>query len=190
MPPFYQSEGRLGTREVASRIDAGRKTIYTSGMRGLILIAATVAFLGACSSGGGCDGGDAKSSSGSGQSSGGGGGGGGGGAHGTSETVSFQGLGKNSPPPPANGQSRPASSTTTATNAAAAALGGSAANPSAGPAQSVICGGFPDMPADCLKDPAFDAIKKKCCPTGQVDQCQGIPGGARLIGHACTAAAK
>jgi hypothetical protein len=167
---------------VHARIDAERKTNYTNPMRQIIAIAATLAFLGACSSGGGCDGSDGKSSSSSGQSSGGGGGGGGGGIHGTGEQVSFQGLGKNPAPPPANGQAKPAPGT----NAAAYALGGSQGTP----AQTVICGGFPNMPADCSKDPAFDAIKQKCCPTGQVDQCQGIPGGARLIGHSCTATVK
>jgi hypothetical protein len=148
----------------------------------LILIASVLALFGACSSGGGCGGDDAKSSSSSGDS-GGGGGGGGSSRGGTGESVSFQGLGKNPAPPPANGQKQ----AVPGTNVAAAALGGSAAT---SPPQSVICGGFPGLPPDCLKDPVFDAIKKKCCPTGQVDACHGIPGGARLTGRACTAVVK
>jgi len=64
-------------------------------------------------------------------------------------------------------------------------LGGSAPEP----AQTVICGGFPNLLADCKTDPAFPDVKKKCCPTGIVDQCSAIAGGARLIGHACSAQA-
>jgi hypothetical protein len=171
----------------------------------LILIVGTLALLGACSSGSGCDGGENKSTSPSGHSSGGGGGGGGGFRGGTGESVSFQGLGKTKAPPPVNGQQAVAG-----TNAAAAALGGSAPNPPPGggassssatattassagsastPPQSVICGGFPNLPADCLRDPSFDAIKAKCCPTGFVEKCQGIPGGARLSGSGCAAPA-
>jgi hypothetical protein len=44
------------------------------------------------------------------------------------------------------------------------------------------------MPGDCLRDPSFNAIKAKCCPTGYVERCEGIPGGARLTGTGCTPA--
>ncbi len=57
-------------------------------------------------------------------------------------------------------------------------------------AQSVICGGFANLPSDCSKAPQFEAIKKKCCPAGQVVVCQGIPGGARLTGQGCAAPLK
>lgn len=150
-------------------------------MRGLILIAAAAAFLGACDSTG-CGGAPEKPSSGESTSMS----GGGGGSHGgLGEAVSFQGIGKKQDPPPAGGagQAQPAAAASPAAQAAAAAS-------AAASAQSVICGGFPGLPADCLKAPEFDAIKKKCCPTGQVQACQGIPGGARLIGQGCTAAAK
>jgi len=111
-------------------------------------------------------------------------GGGGGGRGGLGEPVSFQGIGRKDPPPPP--QQGPAQAP-----AAAPASGAAAADASsAGGSQVVICGGFADQPADCLKSPAFDAIKKKCCPSGQVDACQGIPGGARLTGRGCTAAAR
>jgi hypothetical protein len=149
----------------------------------LLALAFAAALFGAlaCDSGSGCDSGDKKQ--GSGQSEG-MSGGGGGSSHGggLGETVSFQGLGKKDAPPP----------TQAGAQAAAAPAGGSgAAAASPAPAsQSVLCGGFPNMPADCTTDPAFDAIKKKCCPTGQVLVCQGVPGGARLIGTNCTAPAK
>jgi hypothetical protein len=139
-------------------------------MRRLIVIAGTLALLGACSSGG-CD---SSSNKPSGSASEPPSLGGGTSRGGTSETVSFQGLGKSAAP----GQ-------TPAVSSAAAALGGSAPLP----AQSVICGGFPNLAADCKTDPAFDALKKKCCPTGAIDQCTAIPGGARLLGHGCAAPA-
>lgn len=153
----------------------------------LLAFAVILSLLGACSSGGGCDGGSPDSSQSSSGSSG-GGGGGGGPSHGTSETVSFQGLGKKTGGAPAS--SDPA--------AAAAALNGDGAKPApaavaaAAPAkpQSVICGGFPYLAADCKTDPVFDQIQKKCCPTGTVDKCEAIPGGARLTGTGCTATPK
>jgi hypothetical protein len=142
-------------------------------MRRVLAIAGVLAFLGACTSGdSGCGGGgDKKAANGESSSMSGGGGGTGGG--GLGEAVSFQGIGKKEAPPPPQQGAAPAQ----------------AAAPADGP-QSVICGGFPNLSADCSKDAAFDAIKKKCCPTGQVEQCQGIPGGARLIGRACTASAR
>jgi hypothetical protein len=143
-------------------------------MNRLLLIAGTLVFLGACSSGSGCDAGGDKKAAPAGESTGLPGGSSRGG---TSETVSFQGLGKKAPGD---------TSKATATGAAAAALGGSAASPTADPPQSVICGGFPYLAVDCKTDPVYDQILKKCCPTGQVDQCQAVPGGARLIGHRCT----
>lgn len=151
-------------------------------MRGFLLIAAAAALLGACDSSG-CGGAPEKQSSGESTSMSGGGGGHGGGL---GEAVSFQGIGKKQDPPPANGTAQPQQA------AQAAAPGSPAANAAAArsSAQSVICGGFPDLPADCSKAPQFDAIKKKCCPTGQVETCQGIPGGARLVGQGCTAPAK
>lgn len=112
-------------------------------------------------------------------------GGGGGGGRGLGETVSFQGIGRKDPPPPQQGPAQAAA----AAPASAAAAGGADATAGGG-SQVVICGGFADLPADCSKAPAFDAIKKKCCPAGQVDACQGIPGGARLTGRGCTAAAR
>ncbi len=152
-------------------------------MRHLLLIAAAAAILGACDSNG-CGGApDNKSSSGESAGMSGGGSGGGGGL---GEPVSFQGMGKKQDPPPAQAaapqQAAPAGASPSATAAAATAAAASV--------QSVICGGFPNLPADCLKAPEFDAVKKKCCPTGQVAACQGIPGGARLIGQGCTAPAK
>lgn len=144
-----------------------------------LMIASALAVLGACSSGdGGCGGPDKPESAG--QSSSMPGGGGGGGA-GLGETVSFQGMGRKAPPPPP--QQGPA-------QAPAQAPASSPADASGGGSQVVICGGFRDLPADCSKAPAFDAIKKKCCPAGQVDVCQGIPGGARLTGRGCTASAR
>jgi hypothetical protein len=141
-------------------------------MRRLMLIAGTLALLGACSSGG-CDAGGGKSSEPAKEAPT----LGGGSPHGgTGETISFQGLGKGAPPP---GMSQ-------ATSSAAAALGGSAP---LDPAQTVICGGFPNLLPDCKTDPAYAALKQKCCPTGTVDQCVAVPGGARLIGHACSAQA-
>jgi hypothetical protein len=142
-------------------------------MNRLLLIAGTLAFLGACSSGGGCDGGEKKPAAPAGQATS---LPGRGPAHGgTSETVSFQGMGKKSSADPAQ--------------SAAAALGGSAASAPAGPPQTVVCGGFANLAADCKSDPLFEQVQKKCCPTGTVDQCQAIPGGARLTGHGCTASA-
>ncbi|MFI5348679.1 MAG: hypothetical protein ACHQ2Z_03975 [Elusimicrobiota bacterium] len=141
-------------------------------MNRLFLIAGALAFLGACSSGGGCDGGEKKAAP-AGESTS---LPGGASSHGgTSETVSFQGMGKKT-----GG---------TAAQAAAAALGGSGAAAPADPPQSVICGGFPYLAADCKSDPLFAQVQKKCCPTGTVDTCQSIPGGARLIGHGCTPSA-
>jgi len=156
----------------------------------LLAFAVILAFLGACSSGGGCDGGspDNKPSSGS----SGGGGGGAGPAHGgTGESVSFQGLGRKTGGAPASSDPQ----------AAAAALNGEGAKPapaavagntagSGGAPQSVICGGFPYLAADCKTDPVFEQIQKKCCPTGQVTKCEAIPGGARLTGTGCTATPK
>lgn len=150
-------------------------------MMRLLLVAGTLALLGACSSGGGCDGGGGEKKTPSGESTtlpG------GASSHGgPSETVSFQGLGKKT-----GGDPQAA--------AASAALGGSGAAPAPAAAaaasdapQSVICGGFPYLAADCKTDPVFDQILKKCCPTGQVDRCQAIPGGARLTGRRCAASA-
>lgn len=144
----------------------------------VLAFAAALAFLGACSSGGGgCDGGPPKQGNGESTSMG--------GASGVSkgglgEPVSFQGIGpggKKEETPPAQPPAR---------QAAASSSGGHSQSLADNGSQSVVCGGFPNLPPDCSKDPAFDAIKKKCCPAGQVEQCQGIPGGARLIGRACT----
>lgn len=147
-------------------------------------MAAALALLGACSSGdSGCGGSDKKESNGEASSMPGGGGTGGGGL---GEPVSFQGVGKKDAPPPP--QQAPASASPAPAPAPASSSQPNAASQD-GP-QSVICGGFPDLPADCFKDPAYPKIKAKCCPSGQVEQCRGIPGGARLIGRACTAAAK
>ena len=144
-------------------------------MNRLLLIAGTLAFLGACSTGSGCDGGGDKKAAPAGESSS----LPGGTSHGgTSEMVSFQGLGKKAAGDPTK---------QTPTGTAAAALGGSAAGAPAAQSGSVICGGFPYLAADCKTDPVYDQIVKKCCPTGQVDQCQAIPGGARLIGRGCAA---
>ncbi|MFI5363077.1 MAG: hypothetical protein ACHQ49_14000 [Elusimicrobiota bacterium] len=141
-------------------------------MKRLLLIAGTLVFLGACSSGG-CNGdGDKKAPAGSSTSMS----GGGGSLHGTNEAVSFQGLGK-----------KGAAGSPTAS--AAAALGGSGPSAPADPQQSVICGGFPNLAADCKTDPAYDQVLKKCCPAGAVSRCRAIPGGARLIGNGCTAPA-
>lgn len=146
-------------------------------MRRFLTIAAALALLGACSSGdSGCGAPDKKEAGGESSSMPGGGGGGRGGL---GEAVSFQGIGrKEAPPPPQQG---PAQAPAAAPASNASAGGGS---------QTVICGGFSDLPADCSKAPAFDAIKKKCCPAGQVEACQGIPGGARLTGRGCTAPAR
>lgn len=152
-------------------------------MRGLVLIAAAAAFLGACDSNG-CGGAPEKQSSGESTSMSGGGGGHGG----LGEAVSFQGIGKKQDPPPAQAAGPAQASQAAAPGSPAA--NAAAASAAASSSQSVICGGFPGLPPDCSKAPEFDAIKKKCCPTGQVETCQGIPGGARLIGRGCTAAAK
>jgi hypothetical protein len=165
------------------RIDESLDSDYTYQMRHLLLIAAFASALGACDSAGCGAPADNKSSSGESTSMGGGGSGGGGGL---GEPVSFQGMGKKQDPPPAQGQQQPAAPAAGASPSATAA----AATAAAASSQSVICGGFPDLPPDCSKAPEFDAVKKKCCPTGQVGACQGIPGGARLIGQGCTAAAK
>jgi hypothetical protein len=146
----------------------------------ILAIAAALAFLGACSSGGSGCGGDAGEKKSSGESTG-MSGGGGAPSGGLGEAVSFQGLGKKKDPPPPEQPAQAAASPGGAAPASAAAPAAASAP------QAVICGGFPNLPADCSKDPAFDAIKKKCCPTGQVEACQGIPGGARLIGRSCTA---
>ena len=139
-----------------------------------MLIAGTMAVLGACSSGS-CDsgGGDKNAPAGEPKSLPGGSSRGG-----TSELVSFQGLGRKAPE-----DSKPA----TPSAKAESALGGSGASASAGAPESVICGGFPYLTADCTADPVYPQILKKCCPTGQVDRCQAIPGGARLTGRGCTA---
>jgi hypothetical protein len=152
-------------------------------MRRGLLIAAALAFLGACSSGdGGCGAPDKKEDTGQSTGMSGGGGGGGGGL---GETVSFQGMGKKQAPPPAQGaapaQAAAAPAAKTSAPAAGAASGASSS-------QSVICGGFKDLPSDCFKSPLYPAIKKKCCASGQVERCEAIPGGARLIGKGCTAA--
>jgi hypothetical protein len=147
----------------------------------LLLLAATLAFLGACSSGAGCDGGGGEKKTSNGESAG---LPGGPSSHGTGEAVSFQGLGKKTA-----GQPAPTGSAAK-TAAAASALGGSnAPAPDAAGAQTVICGGFPYVAADCKTDPVYPQILKKCCPSGTVDKCQAIPGGARLIGQGCTAPA-
>lgn len=152
----------------------------------LLAFAVVLALLGACSSGGGCDGGspDNKPASGEPASLP-----GGPSSHGgTGETVSFQGLGRKTGGAPA----------ATDPQAAAAALNGEGGKPApaavaaAAPSapQSVICGGFPYLAADCKTDPVFEQIAKKCCPTGEVDKCEAIPGGARLTGRGCTATPK
>jgi len=154
----------------------------------LLAFAVILSLLGACSSGGGCDGGTSDNKPSSGESSG---AGGGGPSHGgTSETVSFQGLGKKTGGAPASSDPQ----------AAAAALSGEGGKPApaavsghataAAAPQSVICGGFPYLAADCKTDPVFDQIVKKCCPTGQVPKCEAIPGGARLTGAGCAATPK
>lgn len=154
-------------------------------MRRVLLIATALALLGACSSGdGGCGAPEKKDDSGQSTGMSGGGGGGGGGL---GETVSFQGMGKKKAPPPAQaaapGQQAQAQAAAPAQKPAAAETAAAADS-----SQSVICGGFKDLPSDCFKSPVYSAIKKKCCPGGQVERCEGIPGGARLIGKGCTAA--
>lgn len=122
-------------------------------------IAALLALLGACTSGGsGCGGDDPKKTSTGQVTPMSGSGGGKNGSLG--EPVSFQGIGKKQAAAP---------------------------RPAVVP-QAVLCGGFPNLPKDCLHDPAIDAIKAKCCPSGNVTICEGIPGGARLTGDGCTAA--
>ena len=142
-------------------------------MRRIAAIAAVLAFLGACTSGdSGCGSDAKKTDSGHPTAMSGGSGGGRGGSLG--EGVSFQGLGKKQTPTVQKG-AVPAQPVPSASGA-----------PAAGP-QAVICGGFPNLPGDCLRDLAFNAIKAKCCPTGYVERCEGIPGGARLTGSGCTA---
>ncbi|MFI5347807.1 MAG: hypothetical protein ACHQ51_15660 [Elusimicrobiota bacterium] len=140
-------------------------------MRRTALLTAILAFLGACSSGGSGCGEDPKKTSG-GQTTPMSGGSGGGRGGSLGEGVSFQGLTKKPAPAQqaASGQPAPSASAPAAPS---------------GP-QAVICGGFPDLPGDCLRAPAFNAIKAKCCPTGYIERCQGIPGGARLTGSGCT----
>lgn len=143
-----------------------------------LALAAALAFLGACSGEGGGCGEEKKPSSESSAPSAGGAATGGGGL---GEPVSFQGTRAKDTPPPAQDQA-PTPAAKPVPQAAPAAAPAAASAPQSG---SVLCGGFPNLAADCSKDPSFDAIKKKCCPTGQVDQCQAIPGGARLIGRGC-----
>lgn len=157
-------------------------------MRGLLLIAGAMAVLGACSSGS-CDTGNGDKSAPAAEPKSLPGGGSRGG---TNELVSFQGLGRK-----AAGDPTPPTQTAKAASAlggsgASAPAGGGASGGAAGGAESVICGGFPYLAADCKTDPVYAQVLKKCCPTGSVDICQAIPGGARLIGHGCTdpAAAK
>lgn len=158
-------------------------------MRRFLAAASVLILLGACTSGdSGCGGGEKKESAGE-SSSMPGGGGTGGGALG--EPVSFQGMArKQEPPAPQQGAAQAAAPAAAGAAGAAPASGGADPAPGGSGSQTVICGGFPDLPADCSKAPAFDAIKKKCCPSGQVEACQGIPGGARLTGKGCTAAAR
>ncbi|HXS99353.1 MAG TPA: hypothetical protein VN915_01625 [Elusimicrobiota bacterium] len=155
----------------------------------LLAFAVIFSLLGACSSGGGCDGGTSDNKSSSSGSSG--GAGGGGPSHGTSETVSFQGLGKKTGGAPASSDPQAAAAALNGEGGkpAPAAVAGNASATAAAP-QSVICGGFPYLAADCKTDPVFEQIQKKCCLTGQVLKCEAIPGGARLTGTGCTATPK
>ncbi len=143
-------------------------------MKKLLALGAVLAFLGACSgSSGGCGGDAHKNDAGQSAPMA-----GGGPSHGSlGEPVSFQGLGRKAPPPP------PAAAQAAASSSPSSAPGATASG--AGAEESVLCGGFPDLPADCKKSPLFKAIQAKCCPKGQVDRCQAMPGGARLFGHSC-----
>jgi hypothetical protein len=181
MASFYQS-----ARLFVPPVDAGLPAIYTVRMPRLLAFAVILSLLGACSSGGGCDGGSNDNKPSSGGSAG---AGGGGPSHGgTSETVSFQGLGKKTDGAPASTDPQAAAAALSGEGGKPAPAAVAAASPSA--SQSVICGGFPYLAADCKTDPVYDQIAKKCCPTGQVDKCEAIPGGARLTGRGCTATPK
>lgn len=72
----------------------------------------------------------------------------------------------------------------------AAAKAAAAAKKPALSSRDYVCGGFPGLPADCLKSIRFAAIKQKCCPSGTVEKCQGVPGGAKLTGKGCSDALK
>ena len=110
----------------------------------------------------------------------------GGGSHGgTSELVSFQGLGRK-----AAGDAAPAAPAAKAESALGGSGSSGQAGGAAGASESVICGGFPYLASDCTTDPVYQQVLKKCCPTGQVDRCQAIPGGARLTGRGCSAPVK
>jgi hypothetical protein len=109
--------------------------------------------------------------------------GGGGASQGAlTETVSFQGLGRKKSSPVV---SAAAAALAPAGAPGATAVGGKAAPDVTGGAQSLLCGGFSDLPPDCKTSPLFKAIKEKCCPSGTVERCEAIPGGARLIGRGC-----
>ncbi|MDE2491826.1 MAG: hypothetical protein KGM24_13350 [Elusimicrobia bacterium] len=143
-----------------------------------------LAFAAGCTgSGGGCAGDSSNSNSGEATPMAAGGGGGSRGS--LSEPVSFQGLGaKKAPPPTQAAAPSPGGAT-----AGAASVSGKAAPDVTGGAQSLLCGGFPDLPPDCKTSPLFKAIRQKCCPDGTVERCEAIPGGARLIGRGCRPAA-
>lgn len=142
---------------ILSRIDAARFAIYTLNMRLTIALAAALSLMSACSSSGGCGGGPDKKND-SGQMGGMSGGGSGRGNGTLGEAVSFQGMGKKSSVAP---------------------------YAAAGAPQTVLCGGFSNLVMDCTKDPLFEEIRKKCCPTGQIEQCAAVPGGARLVARHC-----
>jgi hypothetical protein len=140
----------------------------------LAAAAAAAVFLGACGgSGGGCSSpppeksGQAAPMASGGTSHG-----------GLGEPVSFQGLGRK-PPPPQQKAAAPAQSSSGPSSAPGATSSG------AGATESLLCAGFPDLPKDCSKAPQFKAIKAKCCPSGTVERCEAIPGGARLYGKGC-----
>ncbi len=154
-------------------------------MRSFWLCAAAAAAFGACSSGSsGCGQADKPKSGAASSFSGGGANPGGGGG----EAVSFQGAGfarKLQAPKvaastaPVHGEGEPAPGASDADARAAAAA--------RAPAQSILCGGFPNLPDDCLGSPDFPQVAAKCCPNGVVLTCKAIPGGAKLTGRGCAA---
>lgn len=152
-------------------------------------MAAVAGLFGACTSGSsGCDGGPKKDSASSSSFSGGGANPGGGGG----ESVSFQKMGLQR-----LAAARVAASTTTAPSVAMSTAGASAGGAAATengaaaaasaevPTQTLLCGGFPGLPEDCLTSPLLPAIHARCCPDGAILACRAIPAGAKLTVRGC-----